>query len=52
MEGDRKVIYPALYWLLPRIAELRKRAYLAKPLIAVDVPPEISTEEGFTMCMQ
>lgn len=32
------VVYPILEWLLQRIPELKKRAYLAKFLVKVQVP--------------
>ncbi|XP_050724013.1 intraflagellar transport protein 81 homolog [Eriocheir sinensis] len=41
VSGDKHVIYPILAWLLERMDELRKRAYLAKYLVKLDVPAEI-----------
>ena len=41
VKGDKHVIYPVLEWLLVRIPELKKRSYLAKFLMRVDVPPDI-----------
>lgn len=41
MSGDKYVIYPILMWLLQRVDELRKRAYLAKYLVKIDIPAEI-----------
>lgn len=32
-------------WLLKRIPDLKKRAYLAKYLVKVEVPPEIMAED-------
>ena len=34
------MVYPLLEWLLRRSAELKKRAYLARYLVKVEVPPE------------
>jgi len=38
------VIHPIFTWLLPRINELKTRAYLAKFLVKVDVPQEIRAD--------
>ena len=45
VQGDKTVIYPILEWLLQRIPELKKRAYLARFLVKVEVPPEFSQED-------
>lgn len=45
VQGDKLVIYPILEWLLKRIPDLQKRAYLARFLVKVDVPPEIMAED-------
>ena len=44
------IIYPILYWSLQRIPELRKRAYLAKYLLSIEVPPEMQTDDGTSSC--
>jgi intraflagellar transport protein 81 len=36
-----QVVYPVLEWLLSRIDDLKKRAYLAKFLVKVEIPPEV-----------
>ncbi|XP_045130561.1 intraflagellar transport protein 81 homolog [Portunus trituberculatus] len=41
VSGDKHVIYPILMWLLQRMDELKKRAYLAKYLVKLDVPAEM-----------
>ena len=41
LEGRKGVVYPVLEWLLRRMADLKKRAYLAKFLVKVDVPHEV-----------
>ena len=33
-------MYPILQWLFENLAELKKRAYLARYLVKLDVPPE------------
>jgi len=44
--GDRNAIYPVLEYVLSKFQALQKRAYLAKFLVNVDVPPEILHEEA------
>lgn len=39
-----QVIYPVLEWLLNRIEDLKKRAYLAKFLVKVEIPPEVVSD--------
>ncbi|THD24680.1 Intraflagellar transport protein 81 [Fasciola hepatica] len=43
--GDKLVVYPILEWLLQRIPELKKRAYLAKFLVKVQVPEMFMQDE-------
>lgn len=45
VQGEKPIIYPILEWLLPRVPELQKRAYLAKYLLKIDVPADIMQEE-------
>lgn len=45
MQGEKPIIYPILEWLLPRVPELQKRAYLAKFLLKIDVPAEIMHDD-------
>ena len=45
VEGDKQVIYPVLEWILTHVTELRQRAYLAKYLVKLDIPPEISADQ-------
>ena len=40
LNGDRKVIYPIYYFLLKNLGALRKKAYLAKFLVPIEVPQE------------
>ncbi|CAB4069191.1 IFT81 [Lepeophtheirus salmonis] len=44
VQGQKQVIYPTLEWLLQRLPDLKKRAYLAKYLVKVDVPPEVAVD--------
>ena len=46
VQGSKAVIYHLLQWLLQNLSELKKRAYLAKYLIPIEVPAEILQEEG------
>jgi len=43
--GDRTIIYPVLFWLLQKFESLCKRAYLAKFLLPVDIPPDFIQDE-------
>ncbi|XP_012586672.1 PREDICTED: intraflagellar transport protein 81 homolog isoform X2 [Condylura cristata] len=43
--GSKPVIYPVLHWLLQRTSELKKRAYLARFLIKLEVPSEFLQDE-------
>ncbi|XP_070618115.1 intraflagellar transport protein 81 homolog [Erythrolamprus reginae] len=43
--GSKPVIHPVLHWLLQRTGELKKRAYLARFLIKIDVPTEFLQDE-------
>ena len=46
LQGEKGTIYPLLRWLLERSDELKKRAYLAKFLVRIDVPAEFLQEEA------
>lgn len=39
--GDKAALYPILEWTLRRLPELRKRAYLARFLVKVELHPEV-----------
>uniref|UniRef100_H0VRW1 Intraflagellar transport protein 81 homolog n=1 Tax=Cavia porcellus TaxID=10141 RepID=H0VRW1_CAVPO len=43
--GSKPVVYPVLHWLLQRTNELKKRAYLARFLIKLEVPSEFLQDE-------
>ena len=45
MQGDKPTIYPLLQWLLERLSELKKRAYLARFLGKIEVPSEFLQDE-------
>jgi hypothetical protein len=46
LSGGRGAIYPVLVYLLPRLQQLKKRAYVARYLVPVDVPPEFAHDEA------
>uniref|UniRef100_A0A674JQP3 Intraflagellar transport protein 81 homolog n=1 Tax=Terrapene triunguis TaxID=2587831 RepID=A0A674JQP3_9SAUR len=43
--GSKPVIHPVLHWLLQRTNELKKRAYLARFLIKLEVPTEFLQDD-------
>lgn len=45
VQGDKHVIYPILEWLLNCIPDLKKRAYLARYLVKVDIPSDFMADE-------
>ena len=44
MGGRPETIHPILHWLLQRRDDLKKRAYLARFLVRVDMAPEMRTD--------
>lgn len=45
MQGDKPTVYPLLQWLLERLPDLKKRAYLARFLGRIEVPSEFQQDE-------
>jgi len=45
ISGDKYTVHPILYWLLNNLDPLRKRAYLAKFCVNLEVPEEFLREE-------
>ncbi|XP_047236250.1 intraflagellar transport protein 81 homolog [Girardinichthys multiradiatus] len=43
--GSKPVVHPILHWLLQRVAELKKRAYLARFLVKLEVPTEFLLDD-------
>ncbi|XP_073532399.1 intraflagellar transport protein 81 homolog isoform X1 [Phyllobates terribilis] len=43
--GSKPVIHPVLYWLLQKTNELKKRAYLARFLVKMEVPAEFLQDD-------
>uniref|UniRef100_A0A3P8RRC0 Intraflagellar transport protein 81 homolog n=1 Tax=Amphiprion percula TaxID=161767 RepID=A0A3P8RRC0_AMPPE len=44
--GNKPVIHPILHWLLQRVPELKKRAYLARFLVKLEVPAEFLQDDA------
>ena len=44
MNGDKDILHTVLHWCLQRFDHLQKRAYLAKYLMPIEVPPEFQGE--------
>jgi intraflagellar transport protein 81 len=42
--GDKVVIHPIMKWCLEKLVELKKRAYLAKFLVKLDIPSEFLSD--------
>lgn len=43
--GSKPVVHPILHWLVQRIPELKKRAYLARFLVKLEVPAEFLQDD-------
>ncbi|XP_054628729.1 intraflagellar transport protein 81 homolog isoform X1 [Dunckerocampus dactyliophorus] len=43
--GSKLAVHPILHWLLQRVPELKKRAYLARFLVKLDVPAEFLADD-------
>lgn len=44
-QGSKETIHPILFWALSRLPDLQKRAYLARFLQKIEVPPEIMQDD-------
>lgn len=51
LSTDKKVIYPIFYYLLTRLGEWEKRAYLARFLVPVYVPDEFQMDNDIKVCL-
>ncbi|XP_013415931.1 intraflagellar transport protein 81 homolog [Lingula anatina] len=45
VQGNKPVVYPILEWLLQNKSDLKKRAYLARYLVKLSIPPEFMDEQ-------
>jgi len=44
--GDKRTVYAVLAYILARLPQLKKRAYVARYLMPVEVPPEFMHDES------
>lgn len=52
MSGEKNTIYALLDWLLSNMELLRRRAYLARFLMKIDIPSEIQGDSDFAALYQ
>lgn len=45
LQGDKHTTYSLLQWLLERLPDLKKRAYLAKFLVRIEIPAEFLQDD-------
>ena len=45
LAGEKDALYGIMYWCLQKFEHLQKRAYLAKFLMPVDIPPEFQGDD-------
>lgn len=45
LEGDKETMYNIMHWCLSKFEHLQKRAYLAKYLMPLEIPPEFQSDE-------
>eukprot|EP01061_Rhynchopus_euleeides_P011265 TRINITY_DN20840_c1_g1_i1.p1 TRINITY_DN20840_c1_g1~~TRINITY_DN20840_c1_g1_i1.p1 ORF type:complete len:689 (+),score=363.40 TRINITY_DN20840_c1_g1_i1:212-2278(+) len=45
VNGEKQVIYPILHWVLSHMAQNRKRVYLSKYLIPIEVPEDLRVSD-------
>merc|ERR1740115_619488 len=45
LAGDKDTVHPILFWLLSNLEALKKRAYLAKFCVNLEVPEEFLRDE-------
>jgi intraflagellar transport protein 81 len=43
--GDKRVIYPVFYYLLTRLSDLEKRAYLSKFLVPFTISEDVPIDD-------
>ena len=48
MQGDKPVVYPILQWLFQNMADLKKRAYLARYLVRLEIPTDNLADQDIT----
>lgn len=45
LSGDTEILHTVMHWCLQRLDHLKKRAYLSKYLMPLEVPPEFLNED-------
>ncbi|XP_035693402.1 intraflagellar transport protein 81 homolog isoform X1 [Branchiostoma floridae] len=50
--GDKPTVYHILEWVLQRVPDLKKRAYLARFLVKIEVPPDFLQDDAVADCNQ
>ena len=48
VQGDKPVVYPIIQWLLESSTDLKKRAYLARYLVKLDIPHDMFIDNEIT----
>jgi intraflagellar transport protein 81 len=44
INGQPETVHPILHWLLQRQDDLKKRAYLSRYLVKIDIAPEMRSD--------
>eukprot|EP01135_Chromosphaera_perkinsii_P007956 Nk52_evm28s1073 gene=Nk52_evmTU28s1073 len=52
IQGDRPVVYPILAWIIEKFDDCKKRAYLARYLVPLDVPEDYLMEQDVNVLFQ
>jgi intraflagellar transport protein 81 len=52
VQGEKKTIHLILFWLLTRLSELKRKAYIAKFLEPIDIPDEFMVDEEIGETLQ
>lgn len=52
MNGDKEVLFSVMHWCLQRFDQLKKRAYLAKYLLPIDIPADFQGEDLINELLQ
>ena len=45
-QGDKRTLYSILHWILQRVPDLKRRAYLAKFLVTLAIPDDYMMDAG------
>ena len=45
MNGDKEILHSVMHWCLQKFEHLQKRAYLAKYLMPIEIPPEFMSDD-------